>query len=344
MTNHGIDSQVFDPSWMVTAEPLNGILQVAEHLGANRHELMARVGLEVEQLKLPDRRFPASSYYRLFELAFEATGDHDIGLAVGRLTWLKGLNLQLYMSKIGRCLRDYLNLMPSLLKLRGDIGQVTAHREGRMVELRWEPLLTASPDWRFISDELLAASVGIVNSVCIQPVTIIKANLSYSRPSDLSALRALFGRDLFFNQQYSSLFISAEALDYPFFEQEYVEGLDADHPFSEFFEETEPVDQLLFKLKRLIIQHLPDGEVTIDQLAAKMNISRRTLQRRLSERDTSFKAILQQERSRMALKYLADERLGITEIAFLLGYADQGSFSSAFKGWQGLSPRDYRNQ
>ena len=46
----------------------------------------------------------------------------------------------------------------------------------------------------------------------------------------------------------------------------------------------------------------------------------------------------------MALRYLADDRLGITEIAFLLGYADQGSFSSALKSWQGVSPRDFRRK
>jgi AraC-like DNA-binding protein len=49
-------------------------------------------------------------------------------------------------------------------------------------------------------------------------------------------------------------------------------------------------------------------------------------------------------RSKVALRYLSDERLGITEIAFLLGYADQGSFSSAFKSWHGVSPRDYRRK
>jgi AraC-like DNA-binding protein len=92
------------------------------------------------------------------------------------------------------------------------------------------------------------------------------------------------------------------------------------------------------------VQYLPEGEDTIDKLAGKLNISRRTLQRRLSERDTNFLHVLQEVRSKMAIRYLADDRLGITEIAFLLGYADQGSFSSAFKSWHGLAPRDYRRK
>ena len=59
---------------------------------------------------------------------------------------------------------------------------------------------------------------------------------------------------------------------------------------------------------------------------------------------SNFLNVLQEVRSRVALRYLADDRLGITEIAFLLGYADQGSFSSAFKSWHGVSPRDYRQK
>ena len=59
---------------------------------------------------------------------------------------------------------------------------------------------------------------------------------------------------------------------------------------------------------------------------------------------TNFLNVLQEVRSKVALRYLGDGRLGITEIAFLLGYADQGSFSSAFKSWHGVSPRDYRRK
>ena len=126
--------------------------------------------------------------------------------------------------------------------------------------------------------------------------------------------------------------------------QDYKMAPDQDNPFREFFEDDDPSDQLLSNLKQSIAQYLPEGEVTIDKLAGKLNISRRTLQRRLSDRDTNFLNILQEVRSKVALRYLSDSSLGITEIAFLLGYADQGSFSSAFKSWHGVSPRDYRRK
>jgi AraC-like DNA-binding protein len=191
---------------------------------------------------------------------------------------------------------------------------------------------------------MLAASVGIFNSVCVMPVVVVRASFTYAKPRDISKLEATFGRNLSFDQPYSSLFFKREALDYPMLEQDLHEGPDQENPFSDFFDDDNPSDQLLISLKQSIVQYLPEGEVTIDKLASKLNISRRTLQRRLSDRGTSFLNILQEVRSKVALRYLADSRLGITEIAFLLGYADQGSFSSAFKSWHGISPRDYRRK
>ena len=54
--------------------------------------------------------------------------------------------------------------------------------------------------------------------------------------------------------------------------------------------------------------------------------------------------VLQQLRADLALRYLADERLSVTEIGFLLGYSDQGSFSAAFKSWHGMSPLEHRQR
>ncbi len=338
------NKRLINPNWTVYAAPISTLLQVSEQLGLDTDALLVASGLEASELKIPDRRFPVNSYYRLFQLVADATNNPDIGLTVGRITYLKGLNIQLYLATVCRSFKDYLNLMPSQQQMRGDIGQITAHKEGDLVELRWEPLLPETGRKRFISDEMLAASVGILNSLCVKPVQVIKTHLTYAQPRDISSLEEIFGPNLSFDQPYSSLFFDREALGFPMIKQDYQEGPDQDRPFRDFFEGDDPADQLLANLKQSILQYLPEGEVTIDKLASKLNISRRTLQRRLSERNTNFLNVLQEVRSKAALRYLSDSRLGITEIAFLLGYGDQGSFSSAFKSWHGISPRDYRRK
>ncbi len=342
MSEKIVIEQLIDPRWTVYAAPLIAILQIAEQLGIRQSTLLENVSVKAEELNIPDRRFPVMHYFKLYQAVFDATNDADIGLAVGRITFLKGMNFQLYMATVSKSFRDYLNLIPSALKLRGDIGRVSAYRDGDLIELRWEPLLLDSGRKRFYSDEILSAAASIMDSLCALPVPVVRARFTYIRPQYMTQLEAVFGYNLTFEQPHSSLFFNAEALSYPLLQQDYHQGLNPSKPFHDFFENDDPSDQLLLDLKQSILKYLPEGEVTIDKLAGKLNVSRRTLQRRLSDRDTNFLHILQEVRSRMALRYLTDSRLAIAEIAFLLGYADQGSFSSAFKSWHGVSPRDYR--
>ena len=337
-----VTEQRIDPTWTVYAAPLIAILQTAEQIGIQQTALLDNLSFRAGDLNVPDRRFPVTDYFKLYQAVYDISGDADIGLAVGRISFLKGMNLQLYMATVSKQFRDYLNLIPSVIKLRGDIGQVGAYKNADLIELRWEPLLLETARKRFYSDEMLAASAAIINSLCVLPVPILNAQFTYPEPLDTRRLEAIFGSDLAFDQPCSSLFFNAGALNYPLLQQDYHQGADLKQPFRDFFGNDDPSDQLLLNLKQSILQYLPEGEVTIDKLASKLHVSRRTLQRRLSDRGTSFLHILQEVRSRVALRYLSDNRLGITEIAFLLGYADQGSFSSAFKSWHGMSPRDYR--
>jgi AraC-like DNA-binding protein len=71
-------------------------------------------------------------------------------------------------------------------------------------------------------------------------------------------------------------------------------------------------------------------------------MSERTLVRRLAEHDTSFAQMVERLRHDLALKYLSDQDLSLTQIAFLLGYSNQSAFSTACRRWTGRPPRELR--
>ena len=71
-------------------------------------------------------------------------------------------------------------------------------------------------------------------------------------------------------------------------------------------------------------------------------MSRRTLVRRLEQEGTHFKAVLDDLRSGLARRYLALDRIGVSEVAALLGFSDAPAFTRAFRRWAGQSPSDYR--
>jgi AraC-like DNA-binding protein len=89
---------------------------------------------------------------------------------------------------------------------------------------------------------------------------------------------------------------------------------------------------------------LPSGRVTEDDVARTLNMSKRTLHRKLNENRETFRSILVQVRKDLARYYVRKPDFSITEIAFLLGYADTSAFSRAFRSWFGHSPTKAREQ
>lgn len=97
------------------------------------------------------------------------------------------------------------------------------------------------------------------------------------------------------------------------------------------------------RVKAVLLEGLPAGQCTVEDVAKQLAVSKRSLQRQLSEEPSTFKAILNATRQQLALHYLNKPAIRQTEIGFLLGFQDVNSFIRAFKGWQGTTPGAYRH-
>lgn len=96
------------------------------------------------------------------------------------------------------------------------------------------------------------------------------------------------------------------------------------------------------QVQTIILDNLPDGQITDSLIAQKMNMSERSLQRRLNEHDTTFRILLDTVREMVAKQYIKNPATRMNEIAFLLGFSEQSAFSRVFKKWIGTSPVKYR--
>ena len=70
----------------------------------------------------------------------------------------------------------------------------------------------------------------------------------------------------------------------------------------------------------------------------------RTLQRRLREHGLSYADLLDTTRASAAKTYLGDREISVAEVAYLLGFAEQSSFTHAFKRWTGKAPNEFRKR
>jgi AraC-like DNA-binding protein len=97
------------------------------------------------------------------------------------------------------------------------------------------------------------------------------------------------------------------------------------------------------QVQSIILDNLPDGQVTDRLVASELHLSERSLQRRLKEHKTTFRYLLDGVREMVAKQYIENPVNRMSDIAFLIGFSEQSAFSRAFKKWTGKSPVEYRN-
>lgn len=91
-----------------------------------------------------------------------------------------------------------------------------------------------------------------------------------------------------------------------------------------------------------IQQRLTGRRPSIEAIADDLRTSPRTLQRRLQDAGSSFQRVLDDARRQLARYYLSNSVLELGEAAYLLGYEDANSFARAFRGWEGIAPKHWR--
>lgn len=161
-------------------------------------------------------------------------------------------------------------------------------------------------------------------------------------PADAKPYELLFGCPVSFGADANRMFIGSA---------------EADHPLPTANRDLAAVhDGILVKqLARLdkanvverfrasLRERMISGEVSEEEIALDLHMSRRSLQRRLAEADASYQALVDETRREMALRYIEDPAQSATDITFLLGYSQQSVFTRAFRRWTGMSPSQYRS-
>ena len=97
-------------------------------------------------------------------------------------------------------------------------------------------------------------------------------------------------------------------------------------------------------LEQVLLSYLQESDLKIEFAADLCNMSKRTLQRRLSESGTHYSKILERARFHAACQMLKDPDINVYEVGFRLGYSDGSNFTRAFRRIAGVTPRSYRRQ
>jgi len=163
------------------------------------------------------------------------------------------------------------------------------------------------------------------------------------KPDNYSAFRDFYNCPIEYDASVNRVILPLDLLHAPLVTTNSALAEQGDSLVSAYLDEI-VADPMVTKLRQCIVEALPSGDISIQQVSRDVGMSVRSLQRYLSDKGGTFSGLIGDIRAAIAKTYLAQKKLPITEIAFLLGYSDTASFSRAFKAWTDMTPRQYQPQ
>ncbi|MEM9120421.1 MAG: AraC family transcriptional regulator ligand-binding domain-containing protein [Cyanobacteria bacterium P01_F01_bin.56] len=194
-----------------------------------------------------------------------------------------------------------------------------------------------------LTNELaVAAATSLCREVSLQPFAPEAVHFSHEAPPDSAFHEDYFQCPVHFGSNRDGLVISNEML--------LARNRLGDQVISAFFdthldiELAELVDKSRIdrRVAKQITQALSEGVPSISDIAQQLSMSSRTLQRRLADEGWVYQELVDDTRRELAVRLLERNDYSLAEIAFLTGYAEQSTFTRAFKRWHGQTPTGFR--
>jgi AraC-like DNA-binding protein len=208
-----------------------------------------------------------------------------------------------------------------------------------VIELNW--VHATGPEPAISVDVAFATIVELARRATGHAVNPLRVEYRRSGPHD-ERYRAYFQAHVIFGADADRLILDALDLDQPFpgHNPELIAMMTPvlGAALQELDQQADIACLVVSSLKR----SLPSGRPELKHVARDLGMSDRTLQRRITEAGTSFRDLLAEARRDLSQTLLANDAVQIDEIAFLLGYHDSSSFHRAFRDWEGVSPRRWR--
>jgi AraC-like DNA-binding protein len=154
--------------------------------------------------------------------------------------------------------------------------------------------------------------------------------------------RQIFGCPAFFEREGNALRYDDEALQAPARRHDPQLFAILESHAARVLAETPATASFRERVRREVVQRLREGEPGMGAVAEALATSERSLQRKLQAEGVSFRDVVDEARHKLAVVYLGDQSLSMTDVACLLGYSEAAAFTRAFKRWTGRAPSQAR--
>lgn len=321
---------------------LRGLFEFALAEGADRAELLGRLGFDPGDLTDPDARAPFDAYVRLMRAARELTGVPTLALRYGTKVAIARVSVVGHVGSGVRTFAEGLAALNRYVRLIVE-ADVPAGRDRFEFQRRGDwvwvvdtrrspnafPELTESAFAQIIWSARRAAGVsgGMVHRV----------EFTHAPFDDSAEYERILCAPVAFAARRNAFAIDPALADQPFPGSDpYVGGVMRAHADG-LLRRLDAGRSVVSQVESVVEEGLASGGASLARAARRLGVSEQTLRRRLQKEGASFTTIVDTLRWRLADQHLAGGR-SVSETSWLLGFSDPSAFSRAYLRWTGHRP------
>ena len=316
--------------------------ETIESYGVNPRPFFEAEGVNITLPLNPSERIPVDKIIRIVRAATEGVDDKLFGLRVGQnihpshlgalgFAWLASSSLNEGFDRLQRYIRLLNPAIKLLINADSDTVKITYVLD---IELENQSIR---------ADSQLAALVSMSRMIAGKAFNPTSIEFVYEQPDDTSEYFAFFKCPIVYGASGNSIFVAKSDWERILPTGNVQLAKINDQVVIKRLAALDKED-IVSRVKAAIINALPSGEISDDLIAAELNMTTRTMRRRLQDEQRTFRGVLTGIRQEIAEQYIQDKSITLTEVSYLLGFSETSSFSRAFKSWTGKAPSEARTE
>lgn len=324
---------------------LRQYLRAAQDYGIEAEDALIQNDLPLGILDNSISRVTGSEFQRLIRWLVDACNDPLFGLKSGKYVQPGSYSIFGYMIMNCRSAREALHMTPMYESIVGDMGITKLEKSGSRLAMRWICQYDDPTIIPHMIDNVLASWTQFARYLADLPEGkpyCVQLERTQPNTEELATYQDMFGCNIEFNAKRSALIVDDDVLEIPLRQPDpsLLQSLtqQAESLMDELKQKKTIILQVRAVLRQLMEHELPRKE----KVAEALDMTERTLQRRLQEAGTGYQQLLDDIRRETAIEWLTTTQVAINEIANNLGFSEVRSFHRRFKSWTGHAPGEYR--
>lgn len=324
---------------------IGAVVEVLAEQGIPPEMSLKASGVAIDKLYDAFELTSVRQYLTVCENAVRIATDPATAFEIGRRLHLSAYGIYGYALLSCLSLREYFRLAVKYRRLATPPVNIEWTEQDETVTWTFADAIVPDPSprlWEFLIEQQVSLNVAHLQEIAGRECPPLRATFSYPAPTHAHLYARYLGCSCEFDAPQCALIYDRAILDQKPQKAHRLTTALLQETCDRLVGQEKTSSGLSGEIYKVFLTH-PGDFPSMDAMAARFNMVKRTLRRRLDAEGTSFQSILDDVRSSLAQEYLQTTRMNVNDIATLLGFSDAANFRRALKRWTGKGPKELRS-